>query len=298
MGGFLSSNVSFTTCAVENAKPITPGDLRNGAFTEAIDPDGYRFGWTGLDELLDFDNFFLALSDGRFIGFSYRLDMRKPNMAVVRLKVAEKIRDEELTGGKIGAKRRKEIKEEILEKMRVQCGFAAMLIDCIWDMEKKRFFIASTSTKLVDRVLEHFKRTFGMEATPIWPEKDLAQVFSDIQEAGGIEIEGVFLEPIGTASLRSTPQSEQKQSVAVQNSQDAVAQALTNGMSIDKMAFLARENGTEEEWQFTLNSELLVSGLRFPKPEKGADLDATFLINAERVSKTADIIEKLGLESE
>lgn len=296
MPGLLASNVSFTVCTVENPKTVAPDGLRKGAFTNAIDPEGHRFGWTGLGELLDTDNFFLALSDGRFCGFSYRLDSRKPSQAVVRLQLAEKIRDEEAKGAKIGGKRKREMREEIIETLTLQCDFAPILIDCLWDMEKGRLFVCSTAQKLVDRVLEHFKGSFGMDAVPIAPEKDMTEVFSAIQAAGGLQLEGVFLETRGTANLKSAPQNPEKTSIAVQNSQDAVSQALTNGMTISKMSFSAREDGAEEEWNFTLNTDLVVSGLKLPKPEKGQDIDATFLLAANRCSITADLAEHLGLE--
>lgn len=297
MAGFLSTSVSMTICSVEAPQKITTDALRSGAFTETIDPDGKRFGWTGLGELLDTSNFFLALSDGRFCGFSYRIDSRKPAQAVVRLQLAEKIRDEEAKGAKIGSKRKKEMKEEIIEVLTSQCGFAPLLIDCIWDMEKKRLYIATTSQKLIDRILDHFKGTFKMEAIPIAPEKEMGEVFSAIQGAGGIEIENIFLEPVGTASLKSCPQNNEKQSIAIQNSQDAVAQALTNGLTIKKMSFAAREDGTEQEWLFTLNTDLAVSGLRLPKMEKNMALDASFLINAERCATTADIVIALSSQT-
>lgn len=298
MPGFLSSNVAMTICSVESPKTVTPDALRKGAFTDALDPEGKRYGWTGLGELLDTENFFLALEDGRFCGFSYRLDSRKPAQAVVRLQLAERIRDEESRGAKVGAKRKRELKEEIVETLTLQCDFAPVLIDCIWDIEAKRLYVATLSQKLLERVLAHFKGTFAMDAIPIAPEKDMSEVFSAIQGAGGIQVEDVFLEAIGTASLKSSPQNTERQSIAVQNSQDAVAQALTNGLAIDRMSFAAREDGTEEEWKFTLNTDLAVSGLRLPKPEKGAEMSATFLINATRCAKTADVVVALSVETD
>lgn len=296
MSGFLSSSTSMTICHVEKPLQVTPEALRKNAFNEAIDPDGFRFGWTGLGELLDTENFFLALSDGRFCGFSYRIDSRKPSQAVIRLQLAEKIRDEEAKGAKPGSKRKRELREEITETLTTQCEFAPMLVDCIWDLEKGRLMIAATAQKILDRVLEHFKGSFGMEAVPIGPERDMSEVFSAIQSAGGMQLAGVFLETRGTASLKSSPQNPEKTSIAVQNSQDAVSQALTSGMTISKMSFTAREDGLDEEWNFTLNTDLAVTGLRLPKPEKGQDLDSIFLLNATRCSLTADLAEKLGLD--
>lgn len=295
MSGFLGSNVSMTICSVEEPHPLTPELLRKGAFTEVIDPEGKRFGWTGMGELLDTDNFFLSIEETRFCGFSYRIDSKKPSSAVIRLQIAEKIRDEEKQNGKIGAKRKKEIREQVIENLTLQCDFAPALIDCIWDMEKNRLYIASTSIKLADRILAHFKASFGMDAVPLVPEKDMSEVFSKIQYAGGAEIDGIFLEPIGSANLQSSPQSSEKQAIAILNSHDAISQALTCGMNINKIRFLAKEPGTEEEWCFTVNVDLQASGLQMPKPDKNENgIEGSFLMNAERCARTADLIETLS----
>ncbi|MFQ8738572.1 MAG: hypothetical protein ACLSAH_23350 [Bilophila wadsworthia] len=45
---------------------------------------------------------------------------------------------------------------------------------------------------------------------------------------------------------------------------------------------------------FTLDASLTVSGLRFPKAEKGTEDDATFLLNADICSRVADIVEELA----
>jgi len=45
---------------------------------------------------------------------------------------------------------------------------------------------------------------------------------------------------------------------------------------------------------FTLDAMLGISGLRLPKPEKGTDEDATFLLNADTCSIVADLVEELA----
>ena len=78
--------------------------------------------------------------------------------------------------------------------------------------------------------------------------------------------------------------------MAVQSSLNVVAQVLEEGMSIQKL-HLAATSASEPDWQvdFTLGSSLAVSGLRFPKPEKGMEKDGTFLLNADICSREADM---------
>lgn len=296
MAGFLGSSISMTICEANEKKAVTPDLLRKNAFSAAIDPDGYRYGWTGLGELLDTENFSLALTDGRFCGFSYRLDERRPSQAVIRLQVAQKIRAEEQNGAKVGGKRKKEIREEITEKLLSQTEFAPLLIDCIWDMAKGRLLVAATSEKRVERILAHFKASFGMDVWPIAAEKDMARVFAGIQSAGGIELDNFFLETAGSANLSSSPQSEEKCSIAVQNNMDVVAEAVTQGMDIKKMTFLAREIGGEEELRFTLSDDLLVTGLRLPKYDGEDGVEGLFIIHAEQCSQIAQLAVDMSSE--
>ena len=94
---------------------------------------------------------------------------------------------------------------------------------------------------------------------------------------------------MGSASLSASEQPEKKSVVAVQNSLNAVAQTLEEGMTIQKL-HLVVTSVSEPDWQvdFTLDSALTISGLRHPKAEKGAEEDATFLVNADACTAVAD----------
>lgn len=296
MAGLMGTSVSLIICETDEKKSLTPDLLRKGAFTHAIDPDGYKFGWTGLGDLLDTENFFFSLTDSRFSGFSFRIDERRPSQPVIRLQVAEKIREEIQNGLRPGPTRKKEIREEVFARVLSQTDFAPILIDCLWDDEKGRLYVFTSSERRVERVLNHFKSTFGMEAWPISPEKDMAQNFASIQGAGGIEMEGFFLEAIGSANLASAPQSEEKSSISVQNSVETVTEAVSQGMAIKKMSFLARENGMDNEIKFSLGDDLIVRGLRLSKYD-GADGDeGMFLLHAEECAKIGQLIIDLSSE--
>ena len=108
-------------------------------------------------------------------------------------------------------------------------------------------------------------------------------------------MKGNTLHPLGSASLSAFEQAEEKFAVAVQNSLNAVAQALEEGMSIQKLHLMAT-SASEPNWQmdFTLDASLTVSGLRFPKAEKDTEEDTAFLVNADICSRVADMVEGMA----
>ena len=77
MSGFMSSTTAITICKVNSTVNFTLDALRTHAFTPDIDADGRRLGWVALGDPLDTDGFELASVDGRYSGFSFRLDTRK-----------------------------------------------------------------------------------------------------------------------------------------------------------------------------------------------------------------------------
>lgn len=295
MSGFMSSGTAMTICKADAPRALDLDALRAHAFTPDIDADGKRLGWVALADLLDTDGFELASVDGRYSGFSFRLDTRKASGAVIRLHLAEAVREELAAGKKVGGKRKKELKEAITAKLTAKAEFVPSLIDCLWDAEKGRLFVGSASAKAVQPVLDLFKTSFGMDAAPITPAGDMPKLFSAILRAEGYQCEEYTLHPMGSASLSASEQAEEKSAVAVQNSLNAVAQALEEGMTIQKLHLVAT-SASEPDWQvdFTLDASLAVSGLRLPKAEKGAGEDATFLLNADICSRVADMVEVLA----
>ncbi|WP_300949652.1 hypothetical protein, partial [uncultured Desulfovibrio sp.] len=84
-------------------------------------------------------------------------------------------------------------------------------------------------------MLRMFKTTFSMDVTPITPAEDMSKHFAAILRGEGYPCEGYTLHPMGSASLAASEQAEEKAAVAVQNSLNAVAQALEEGMAIQKL---------------------------------------------------------------
>lgn len=295
MSGFMSSSTAMTICKADASRAFDLDALRAHAFTPDIYADGKRLGWVSLGDLLDTDSFELAAVDGRYSGFSFRLDARKASGAVIRLQLAEAVQKEIASGKKVGGKRKKELKEAITAKLTAKAEFVPSIIDCVWDAEKGRLLVASASAKAVQPVLDLFKTTFGIDAAPIAPTGDMPKLFAAILRGEGYPCGDYTLHPMGSASLAASEQAEEKSAVAVQNSLNAVAQALDDGMAIQKLHLVAT-SANDPDWQmeFSLDAALAVSGLRLPKAEKGMDEDATFLLNADVCSQMADMVEALA----
>ena len=178
-------------------------------------------------------------------------------------------------------------------KLTARAEFVPSLIDCLWDAEKGRLLVGSASARAVQPVLELFKTTFGIDTTPITPAGDMPKLFAIILRGEGYPCEGYTLHPMGSASLAASEQAEEKSAVAVQNSLNAVAQALEEGMAIQKLHLIATsEADPDRQLEFTLDAGLAVSGLKLPKAEKGAEEDATFLVNADACAAVADMVER------
>ena len=239
MSGFMSSSTALMVCKTDSPASLDLDALRQHAFTPEIDADGRRFGWVGLGDPLDTDGFELAAVDGRYSGFSFRLDTRKASGAVIRLQLAEAVREERASGKKVGNKRKKELKEAITVKLTARAEFVPSLNDCLWDAEQGRLIVGSASVKAVQPVLDLFKTTFGMDAAPITPAGDMPSLFSAILRGEGYPCLGYTLHAMGSASLAASEQAEEKSAVAVQNSLNAVAQALEDGMTIQKLHLVA-----------------------------------------------------------
>lgn len=294
MPGFLSSNTAMIVCKADGSA-FDPEKLREHAFTPEIDADGIRSGWVGMGDMLDTSNFFLA-SVGQYAGFSLRVDSKKPSGAVIRLKLAEAIREEmSQNDGKVSGRRKKELKETITASVIAKTDFTPAITDCLWDLEKNRLFIAVSSHKAIEPVLARFHATFGIQPEVVLPEKEPEQIFATILKEGSYHVAGYSLATEGSASLTTTEQAEERSSVAVQNSLTAANNALADGLTIRKLQIIASLDGnTEMELAFTLDNSLVVTGLKFPKPEKDSDEDATLLVNADICGMVADIVEALA----
>ena len=295
MAGLMGSNISLTLCSADST--AFDGDkLRKNAFVPELDADIVRQGWVGLGEMLDYTDFAMATPQAGYVGFSLRMDVRKPSSAVLRLKIAEAIQEAEAKkGGALSKAQKKEIREEMTDRLTRQADFVPQLTDCLWDLEKNDLYIGSSSTKIVESVLEYFKTTFGTEAHPYASEKDVADVLVTISRSENLQVDEYTVWSRGSGSLEITA-SDEKSSITVQNDGSAVEAALAEGVRPSKLHIAARPASNEDlEIDFTLQTNLVISKLLLPKAEKGADRDAVFVDHADICARAGAVLKGLCL---
>ena len=168
------------------------------------------------------------------------------------------------------------------------------LIDCLWDLEHNQLFIASVSGKVLESVLEFFKKTFDVEPISIAPESDMPQVLMKVHQSEDLHLAGYSLLAMGSANLINN-ESEEKSQVTVQNDTKAVAAAIEDGLLPSKLHIQATSEEDENlQLDFVLGADLTVNKLKLPKPEKGAEHDAVFLVNADLCARVSNLVRALG----
>lgn len=89
------------------------------------------------------------------------------------------------------------------------------------------------------------------------------------------------------------PTGRGKAVAAVQNSLNAVAHALENGITIQKERLVATSvSNPDRQLAFTLDTGLGVAGQKLPKSEKGIDEDPSLLLNTDVCAAEADMVEE------
>lgn len=299
MAGFLSGSSAMRCLKVDDGATFSMDALREAAF-ETATPE-MSFGFVGLGDMLDTENFEFALCDGHFAGFSFRVDERKPQKAAVKLEIDKAVKEkEELSGKKLSRKSRKELAENITKTMTAVAPFVPSVVDCIWDLEKKRLYIGSGSLNVAKTIQFHMHRAFQATVNLVQPANpfEMPGIFQSLQQ-GMKFVDKYQVIALGSATLAAEiPDEEGKAIVSVKDDSGMISHALDAQMEITRISLAACLLGAhliETPFTFTLDQTLNVSGLSFPKPEKKKKADeATFIVNANICQAVGDIIENIG----
>lgn len=290
MSGFMSSTTALKIFEAP-AKNPDADRLREHGFSPTPGPDGKRVGWVGLGNPLDLA-FDFGIDHGRFLAFSLRIDERKPSGAAIKIRLAEAVRDEAAAnGGKVSAKRKKELKERITDEVTARADYLPSLVDCIWDLDADRLYVSTASETVLNILLDLFHRTFGVVPVPVAPGVDMADFFARVFRES-LSVNGMEIAAGSSVTLVTPEHQEDKAQVVVVNNQGAVATALAEGLRISKMALIATED--DQELTFSLADDLSIAGLKLPKGEKGDEADATFLLKADACARVAAVVEALS----
>lgn len=178
--GFASSSASFTRFRILD--PVTdelirqvPGRLRKHAFVDIDElPEMQSQGWVSFEDFLDAEWNEAPPQKGDYLVFSLRVDKRKIPAGVIRKQVALALRQEkeELRARNktfISRERKKEIKEQVLLRLRQRFLPVPGEFNVIWLLEKNEVWFASTQSGMIDLFMEEFLQTFDLRLDQLTP---------------------------------------------------------------------------------------------------------------------------------
>lgn len=178
--GFANASASFTRFRILD--PVTdelirevPERLRKHAFVDIDDlPEMHAQGWVSFEDFLDSEWTDAPPAKGNYFVFSLRVDNRKIPAGVIRKYVALALRQEkkEMRARNktfISRERKKEIKEQVLLKLRQRFLPVPGEFNVIWSLEKNEIWFASTRSGMIDLFMEEFLQTFDLHLDQLTP---------------------------------------------------------------------------------------------------------------------------------
>ncbi len=178
--GFLSASCSFTRFRIIDEVPKDlwnqiPDKLKQFAFQDIDDvPLERAFGWTCFEDLLDMQWQTATPHKGAYLVFSLRLDTRRIPAGVIKKHFALAMRDEkqslvEQNKKFISRERKKELKEQVIIRLRSRFLPVPAEFNVIWATDKNYIWFASTQGKMIDMFVEYFTQTFDLHLEQMIP---------------------------------------------------------------------------------------------------------------------------------
>jgi DNA recombination-dependent growth factor C len=146
--------------------------VKNGAF-RPVESDGdiVAMGWVSID---DFDAVEFPGADyhrANYVAISLRVDSVRVPPRIVELEMrrdAKKLLEQ--SGQKrLGSRQRRDLKDQVTERLRKQMFPNIQTYDMIWDTSERVLYFGSLAVKARERFQDHFKRSFGLSLTPLIP---------------------------------------------------------------------------------------------------------------------------------
>lgn len=187
---FLKGSFSFTRLRVTDPVPkeLWPtviDRLRQFSFKDIDDiPEERSFGWVTFEDMLDTTWREAPAEKGEYITFSLRLDTRRVPPAVIKKHLAIAVKKEEALAREMGKKfvsreRKKELKEQVMLKLRQRFLPIPAEFQVIWNTAKSVIYFASTQQKMIDLFQTHFTATFDLHLEALAPYELAASLHGD-----------------------------------------------------------------------------------------------------------------------
>ena len=178
--GFANSTCSFTRFRILDPMPDAlwpqiPDKLKQFAFRDIDDiPEMQAQGWVCFEDMLDSEWAVAPPQKGAYIVFSLRLDMRRIPAGVVKQHLAlalrqEKERMREQNKTFISRERKKELKEQVMLRLRQRFLPVPGEFNVLWATDKNEVWFASTQNKMIDLFMEEFLKTFELHLEQLTP---------------------------------------------------------------------------------------------------------------------------------
>lgn len=153
----------------------TPKRLQDNAFKD-IDGtlDERSWGWCNADNMLDLDWAESPPEKGHYLVFSLRLDTRRIPPAVIKkhtmIALADELQKAKQEGKAFISKdRRREIREQVMLRLRARSLPIPAVFDAAWDTRTGRVLFFSTNSKAKTLFEDHFQLTFQLTLEPLTP---------------------------------------------------------------------------------------------------------------------------------
>jgi len=152
-----------------------PKRLKDNAFRD-IDAttDERSFGWCNIDNMLDVDWAESPPEKGHYLCFALRLDTRRIPPAVFKkhcmIALAKELEQAKAEGKAFISKdRRREIREQVMLRLRARSLPVPAVFDAVWNMQTGRVLFASTNAKAKTLFEDQFATSFGLTLEPLTP---------------------------------------------------------------------------------------------------------------------------------
>ncbi len=177
---FLSSSTSFTRFTIKDAIPddfwaSVLDKLKQFAFHDIDDlPEERSYGWVSFDDMLDCEWLTGSPYKGNVLTFALRMDTRRVPAGVIKKHMLMAFKQElqrlaEINKTFIARERKKEIKEEVLLKLRQRFLPVPAVFDVVWLSDRNEVWLGSTQSKMIDLFTDYFYQSFGFNLEQLSP---------------------------------------------------------------------------------------------------------------------------------
>ncbi len=164
----------LTDVLTEHLQAVPEALLKNRMLDIDATAEIRSFGWTNIDDMLDTEWQTSPPEKAHLFTFALRLDTRRipPSVIKKHFAMAEK---EALQRAKaegknfISRERKKELKEQVILKLRTRSLPVPAVFDVLWDTRSQIVYLESTNAKVKEMFESLFQASFSLQLEPLTP---------------------------------------------------------------------------------------------------------------------------------